>query len=151
MSLVASLSKARIFTGLSQDALERIAALCQQRVYNQDDTILSEGEGSRELFVIAQGMVEVSLSTVGEDSTPLINLGMGQVFGEMALVDQGARSATVKALSDGTMLNVIPHDTFLNLCEEDNHIGFIVMRNLAAEMSLKLRYRNIAEQMGTNA
>ena len=150
MSFVENLSKAQIFTGLSQDELERIAALCQQRTCNKDDTILSEGETSRELFIITQGMVEVSLSRAEEGPTPLINLGAGQVVGEMTLVDRGARSATVKALNDDTVLYVIPHGDFLKLCEADNHIGFIVMRNLAAEMSLKLRYHNIAEQMGVN-
>jgi CRP/FNR family cyclic AMP-dependent transcriptional regulator len=149
MSLVESLHKARIFSGLSQDDLEGIAKLCQQRVYNQNDVILSEGEGSNELFVIGQGMVEVSISMSGETSNPLMNLGVGQVVGEMALVDRGARSATVRAMKDETVLYVIPHKVFHQLCEKDNHIGFIVMRNLAAEMSLKLRYRNIAEQMGT--
>jgi CRP/FNR family cyclic AMP-dependent transcriptional regulator len=147
MSLVESLSKAQIFSGLTQIELERVAALCQQRSYNSGDTILSERETSRELFIIDQGMVEVSLATADATSTPLINLGAGQVVGEMALVDRGARSATVKAVSDGTVLTVIPHDAFLDLCQEDNHIGFIVMHNLAAEMSLKLRYRNIVEQM----
>ena len=149
MSLLESLRKARIFSGLSQGDLQGIAKLCQQRVYNQNDVILSEGEGSNELFIIGQGTVEVSISMSGETSNPLMNLGVGQVVGEMALVDRGARSATVKAMKDETVLYVIPHEVFHQLCEKDNHIGFIVMRNLAAEMSLKLRYRNIAEQMDT--
>jgi CRP/FNR family cyclic AMP-dependent transcriptional regulator len=149
MSLVESLRKAQIFSGLSRDELQGIAQLCQQRVYHRDDVILSEGESSNELFIIGQGMVEVSLSMPEESSTSLINLGAGQVVGEMALVDRGARSATVKATNDETVVYVMPHEAFHQLCEKDNHIGFIVMRNLAAEMSLKLRYRNIAEKMGT--
>lgn len=143
MSLIDSLRKAQLFIGLAPDELARIAPLCQQRAYNKGDTILSQGETTRELFIVEQGTVEVSLGTA-ETSTPLINLGTGQVFGEMTLVDRGARSATVKAIKDGTVLYVIPHEAFLQLCEADNHIGFIVMRNLAADMSLKLRYYNIA-------
>lgn len=146
MSLIESLGSARIFSDLTDDEMERIAALCQKRVYAKGETILSEGESSRELFIIGHGMVEVSLGTA-ETSTPIINLGTGQIFGEMAMVDQGARSATVKALNDDTLLYVIPHEAFLKLCEKDDHIGFIVMRNLAAEMSLKLRYQNIAGQL----
>jgi CRP-like cAMP-binding protein len=146
MSLVESLSKAQIFIGLSHDELERIAALCRQQVYAKGDTIVSEGEKTRELFIVGQGMVEISLGTA-DAATPIINLGTGQVFGEMTLVDHGARSANARALTDATLLNVIPHDAFLGLCEKDNHIGFIVMRNLAADMSLKLRFSNIAGQM----
>lgn len=143
MSLIESLGKAQLFSDLSEPEMEKIAILCQKRVYGKGETVLSEGETSRELFIIAQGMVEVSLKTA-EASTPLIHLGTGQVFGEMTMVDRGARSATVKAVADETILLVIPHQDLLQLCKEDNHIGFIVMRNLAAEMSLKLRYYNIS-------
>ena len=148
MSLVESLKRTQIFSGLLPDELEKIAALGHERTFVKGDTILSEGESSRELFIIGKGMVEVSLTTAGA-STPLVNLGAGQIFGEMALVDRGARSATVTA-SDATVLQVIPHEAFLALCEGDNHIGYVVMRNLAAEMSLRLRYHNIARAMDAN-
>jgi CRP-like cAMP-binding protein len=149
MSLIESLSKAQLFSDLSDHEMEKIATLCQQRTYGHGDTVLSEGETSRELFIIGQGMVEVSLKTV-EASTPLIHLGTGQVFGEMTMVDRGARSATVNAVADETVLLVIPHQDLLQLCKDNNHIGFIVMRNLAAEMSLKLRYYNISGAMNAN-
>jgi len=147
MAEIASLSKAQLFAGLSPDELERIAALGHQRVYNKGDTILREGEPGRELFVVSRGTVHIALETA-ETPTPLINLGVGQIFGEMAMVDRGVRSATVTALSDETTLQVIPHDAFFELCEKDNHIGFVVMRNLAAEMSLRIRYYNIAGATG---
>jgi CRP-like cAMP-binding protein len=149
MSLSEALDKAQLFSDLSAEEMEKIALLCEQRVYGKGDTVLSEGETSRELFIIGQGMVEVSLKTA-EASTPLIHLGTGQVFGEMTMVDRGARSATVKAVADETVLQVIPHNALLQLCQEDNHIGFIVMRNLAAEMSLKLRYYNISGAMNAS-
>jgi CRP-like cAMP-binding protein len=148
MSLLESLKKAQIFMGLSQDELGKIATLCKQRAYSLGETILSEGESSRELFIIEQGMVEVSVGK-SDAATVLVNLGTGQVFGEMTLVDRGARSATVKAATDETVLQAIPHDALLQLCEQDNHTGFILMRNLAAEMSLKLRYYNISGQIDT--
>jgi CRP/FNR family cyclic AMP-dependent transcriptional regulator len=146
MSIVEALGKAQLFTDLSQEELERIAAVSEQRRHHRGDTILNEGETSRELFIIIQGSVGISLRTA-EATTPVINLGTGQVFGEMTLVDRGARSATARALEDPTVLHVIPHKDFLRLCEEDNHIGFIVMRNLAAEMSLRLRLHNITRVM----
>ena len=133
-------------SGLAQGELEKIAALGSERTFGKGDTILSEGDRSRDLFIIGRGMVKVSLETK-DASTPLVNLGTGQIFGEMSLVDSGARSATVTATSEGTLLQVIPHEDLLNLCEQDNHIGYVVMRNLAAEMSLRLRYHNIARSM----
>lgn len=146
MSITRPLDRAQLFTGLSQEELQKITSLSGRRTYQKGDTVLSEGEISRELFIVSKGTVEVSLKT-DEASTPLLRLGAGQIFGEMTLVDRGARSATVTALEDPTVLQVIPHDALLQLCEDDNHIGFIVMRNLAAEMSLRLRYYNISLTM----
>ncbi len=146
MSITRPLDRAQLFTGLSQEELQKITSLSERRTYQKGDTVLSEGEISRELFIVSKGTVEVSLKT-DEASTPLLRLGAGQIFGEMTLVDRGARSATVTALEDPTVLQVIPHDALLQLCEDDNHIGFTVMRNLAAEMSLRLRYYNISLTM----
>jgi CRP-like cAMP-binding protein len=142
MTLADALSKTQIFSGLEREALHRLAGLSQQRRYDRGDVILSEGDKSRELFIVADGMVQISLRTGGA-STPLANLGAGQVFGEMALVDRGARSATVEAVKDGTQVYVIAHDDLLHICETDNHVGYLLMRNLAAELSLRLRYQNI--------
>jgi CRP-like cAMP-binding protein len=69
-------------------------------------------------------------------------LGQGQTFGEMGLVDRGARSATVRAGTDTEVYAINCHD-FLNLCHENTHLGFLVMRNIAADLSFKLRYRNL--------
>jgi CRP/FNR family cyclic AMP-dependent transcriptional regulator len=139
---LSKLSKTQIFSGLAREELQRVASLSQQRRYDRGDIILSEGEKTRELFIVADGMVQISLRTA-DASTPLANLGAGQVFGEMALVDRGARSATVEAVKDGTQVYVIAHDDLLQMCEADSRVGFLLMRNLAAELSLRLRYRNI--------
>jgi len=60
----------------------------------------------------------------------------------MGLVDQGARSATVKAATSVTVKK-ITCDAFLQLCEDDPYVGFKVMHNIAADLSFKLRYRNL--------
>ncbi len=149
MSNIESLKRAQLFAGLSHEELESIAALCQRQTFEEGETILDQGDTSTELYIIEQGTVEVSLTIDAESTTPLLNLGAGQVFGEMALIDRGARSATVQVLEGPTVVSTIAHDVLLELCEQNNHLGFIVMRNLAAEMSLKLRFRNISEQMGS--
>ena len=62
---------------------------------------------------------------------------------EMALVDQGPRSATVRAISDSTIVLTIDRQAFMDLCEANHHLGYIVMRNMAADLSFKLRHRNL--------
>ena len=73
----------------------------------------------------------------------IVSLGQGQVFGEMALVDRGTRSATVRSVDDGTIINSISQDDFTSLCEKNTAIGYVVMRNIAADLSFKLRHRNL--------
>jgi CRP-like cAMP-binding protein len=68
---------------------------------------------------------------------------LGQIFGEMALVDRGARSASVRCCRDNTVLSYIKGSDFTALCESDTEIGYIVMRNMAADLSFKLRYHNL--------
>ena len=82
----------------------------------------------------------------GSQRRVVVNLGEGQIVGEMALIDLGPRSATVRAVTEPTTVQVIRREDFDRLCQENNHIGYIVMRNLAADLSFKLRHRNLSER-----
>jgi CRP-like cAMP-binding protein len=139
------LKRLSIFSGLSDKQLARIAGLCREETHNQGDIIVREKEPSNELYIIHEGTAEVMLgspSTAGP--TPIVHLGKGQIFGEIALVDRGLRSATVTAMSDGTVLYAINRDDFVKLCDEDTRIGYIVMGNIAADLSFKLRHYNLS-------
>ena len=68
-----------------------------------------------------------------------------QLIGEMSLVDRGPRSATVRAIQDPTIVQVIQHEEFQALCQKNNRIGYLVMLNIAADLSFKLRHRNLSE------
>jgi CRP-like cAMP-binding protein len=96
------------------------------------------------MYIVAAGSVEVFIQGLS-DSRSLVVLGKGQVIGEMALIDQGYRSASVRSTKEGATLYLIESDSFYSLCAENNHIGFIVMRNLAIDLAFKLRHRNLAE------
>ncbi len=151
MSEVAKLlEESGIFAGLPEEKIRQVLSIGEVRTFRAGETIIAEGEPSDELYVIQKGMVEVLVSGGAlpdvpgpPEMTPVVQLGRGQVFGEMALVDQGTRSATVRCVEDGTVLFVIPRDAFWRLCEEDHHIGYVVMRNIARDLSFKLRHRNL--------
>ena len=154
MSVSKLLQQSELFLGLDPEQIEQIAALGQEATHNAGDVIISEGAPSHEIYIICSGMVEVGVGkgavqdAPGEaQSSALVRLGQGQVFGEMALLDSGARSATVRCARDNTALYTIPHQDFWTLCEGDHHIGFIVMRNIASDLSFKLRHRNLQEQL----
>jgi CRP-like cAMP-binding protein len=96
------------------------------------------------MFIIAQGSVEVFIQGLGQENV-LIFLGQGQVFGEMALLDQGYRSASVRATPEGCKLYLLEYQKFKDLVRINQNIGFMVMRNLASDLAFKMRHRNLVQ------
>jgi CRP-like cAMP-binding protein len=139
------LKQAELLEGLSPEEFLALSALCREERYAAGETITRQGASGDALYVVGDGFVEVSLTGPGPDDGPraVVHLGRGQIFGEMALVDQGPRSATVRSISDNTVVLAIDRQGFVDLCERDNHLGYVVMRNMAADLSFKLRHRNL--------
>lgn len=139
------LEAVELFDGATAEELESVASLCKEQTYSKGDVVTAQGEPGNELFVVCEGFVEVLRSSSSPELSPrsVVHLGAGQIFGEMALVDRGPRSATVKAASESTSVLVIRQDEFEQLCEQNHHLGFVVMRNIAADLSFKLRHRHL--------
>jgi CRP-like cAMP-binding protein len=81
-----------LFAEADESFLERLAGEFMQRTFAAGETIAEEGEAGRTFIVIERG--EVTVTVHGEE---VGRLGPGDSFGEMALIDKSARSATVKA------------------------------------------------------
>lgn len=149
MDLKHILSGVELFEGLSSGEITHIASLCHQKEYQIDDIVAAQGSPGMELYIIQEGFVEVSVQhKKGSAGKVIINLGVGQTIGEMSLIDQGMRSATVRAISSPTILQVISQQDFEQLCEKDTHIGYIVMRNIATDLSFRLRQRHLVDLIG---
>jgi pyruvate,water dikinase len=89
------LEKVPLFAELSQDEIDEIAMLFKERRFTAGETITREGAGGAAFFVIESGEVEVSVH-----GNHVAMLSEGEYFGEMALIDEGARAATVTATTD---------------------------------------------------
>lgn len=142
MSLSHLFKSAALFSGLSDSELEAIAEICQEKHYPAGSVIIQQGETGDEFFFIQEGQVDIVLMGP-KPERPVVVLGKGQIIGEMSLLDYGYRSATARA-TEPTVCQVIKQDDFTALCERDHHIGYVVMRNLAADISFKLRHRHLA-------
>lgn len=144
MDLLSILKTIDFFEGLTEIELEQIGALCTRLQLPRGDTITQQGSYGDELYIIAEGFVEVRVSSgSNEPDRSVVNLGPGQLVGEMVLVDKGTRSATTVSLSEPTVLYRIKHDEFEKLCEQNTNIGYKVMRNIASDLSFKLRHQNL--------
>jgi CRP/FNR family cyclic AMP-dependent transcriptional regulator len=113
--------------------------------YPAGKVIFKENSSSKELYIIAQGEVEILITHGGpessrkEDETVIAKLRRGQSFGEVALVDEGLRSASARASQVDTHLFVIPRDRLIMLCETYPQLGYRLMHNLAADLAMKIR------------
>jgi CRP/FNR family cyclic AMP-dependent transcriptional regulator len=147
MARIDILQQVDIFEDLSDKQLEQITRMCEENSYDIGEVIFRENTASNELYIIVDGLIDIQVDprTLGIESinipgpTTIATLRRGQVFGEVALVDQGLRSASARTAAPNTRLLVVSRDDFINLCEQDFQIGYIVMRNIAADLSLKIR------------
>ncbi len=80
--------------------------------YHAGETIFRQGDHSATMYVIQKGCVSILLDYGGVNETKLTELGSGQYFGEMGLLDHSSRSATAVALQDDTILAVIREEDF---------------------------------------
>jgi CRP-like cAMP-binding protein len=144
-SLVNFLKQSDIFYQFTPTQLELVANLCQEAMFNAGDVIFRENSASTELYIIAQGEVDILINpSVADDAlqnndAPVARLRRGQSFGEVALVDEGLRSASARASQKDTRLLVIPRDKLIMLCETYPQLGYRLMYNFAADLAMKMR------------
>lgn len=146
-SLINFLKQSDIFYKFTATQLELVANLCQEITMQEGEVIFRENSEGKELYVIAQGEVEILINPalVGGPSngkqkeTRIATLRRGQSFGEVALVDEGLRSATARAAQKDTRLLIIPRDKLIMLCETYPQLGYILMYNLSADLAMKIR------------
>jgi CRP/FNR family cyclic AMP-dependent transcriptional regulator len=146
MDFVNILKRTDIFYDLNEDQLKMVAEVCHEVHYRMGEMIFPEQSASDELYVIARGEVEILVDPSIIQAAPvtprpvtIATLRGGQAFGEIALVDQGLRSAGARSAAENTRLLVIPRAKLLNLCDKHPELGYRVMRNVAAELALKMR------------
>ena len=142
MELKKILKQAELFRGMNDAQLGRIAAISQKQTLNDNAVVFEQGNDGDALYVVSTGQVAVRIRTSAGKTFEAIYLGEGQVFGEMALIDQGPRSATIAAVGDDTIIFRISIEDFTDLCTSDTGIGYILMRNIAQDLSFKLRHRD---------
>lgn len=142
---IAQLKQTDIFYQFTPTQLEMVANLCIEKHFAEGDIIFEEKSTSKELFIILQGQVEVLVNpgvirkNGAASLVRVATLRRGQSFGEVALVDEGYRSATVRAAQNDTRLLIIPRNKLIMLCETYPQLGYRLMYNLAADLAMKLR------------
>jgi CRP/FNR family transcriptional regulator, cyclic AMP receptor protein len=140
-----SLKQSDIFYQFTQTQLELVANLCQEKTFGSGEIIFEENNSSKELYVVIQGEVNILVNpgiVTTQGSAEKVSIAVmrrGQSFGEIAVVDEGLRSATAQAKGKGATLLVIPRDKLIMLCETYPQLGYRLMYNVAADLAMKIR------------
>jgi CRP/FNR family cyclic AMP-dependent transcriptional regulator len=144
MALLDLMRTVALFSGLSDDQLQCLLDISEEEIIYEDEILFPQGAEGDKLYFISEGQVEILIRRrPDEPERSQVYLGRGQIFGEMALLDLGARSATVKCSQDETVLRSITNEAFTDLCTSDTAIGYVIMRNMAMDLSFKLRHQNL--------
>jgi CRP-like cAMP-binding protein len=139
MDSIQVLKKVEIFRGLSSTQLESLAQISEERKYRGGEAVFTEHSTGNVVYIIKRGKVCIELGLKGKPNTATIQrLSVGQIFGELALVDKRSRSATAICENDCEII-AIDRDKLDELFEQDSRLGYIVMKNLAQLLAERLR------------
>ena len=121
--------------------IARLRPYLQPEVWPAGSTIFNEGDPGSHLFLVAHGRASVRLLSA-DRNIRLATFGPGSLFGELALLDKGPRSATITADEDVVTWALAEQD-FRELQAEDPEIAVSILSALGRELSGRLRQANM--------
>jgi CRP/FNR family cyclic AMP-dependent transcriptional regulator len=114
-----------LFKDLDENDLERLSRQMKERTFAEGTAVTTEGDTGAGFFVITDGNATVSVA--GEQKA---TLGPGDHFGEIALIDEGVRSASITAATDLRCFGLTPWE-FRPFVEEHPHVAWALLKTLA--------------------
>ena len=155
--MIRGLKTFKLFSRLPDEELACLAGVMEEKIFPAGTVILQEGDPGDHMYLLLEGTVGVLKTTLFGD--PYVTASLKDSyhcsFGEMALIDQGTRSATVRAKTDCRTL-ALSAEEFQRFCREYPAIGVellmavsaTLVRNLRAENeNLKIVYQALIEEI----
>jgi CRP/FNR family transcriptional regulator, cyclic AMP receptor protein len=135
------LKQVTLFEGLTQGQLLKVAGIAQVRSYPGGTHIFREGEPGHEMFVVVEGRVRISKVVPGIGEEALAILEKAQFFGEMALIEDGPRSADAIAHAPCTLW-ALSRDKLDQLMFTDKDLAYVLLWSFVRTLSERLRETN---------
>ncbi len=143
--IIGKLKQIPLFAGIckNDDFMNEVSRICTIRKFHKDETIIKEGDIGSEMFIVYDGSVEIVKKTRAGDDYTVVKLKAeyNVFFGEMALIDDDKRSATVLSSEDSVFI-VIEKDDFEKLGNRNPEIGLPVTRVILKTLASRLRKTN---------
>ncbi|MCL4185809.1 MAG: cyclic nucleotide-binding domain-containing protein [Burkholderiaceae bacterium] len=129
----AFLRRVPLLSSLNEQQLETLAAGSTRRNFPKGRTIVAEGEPSQTLYILLSGRAKVQRSDSEGKEVILAVLGSGDFFGEMSLIDEAPRSASVITLESCDFM-AINKDSFKSMLMQSNEMCMAVMKGMVRRL-----------------
>lgn len=127
------LDRVDVFAGLTAEQVDALNQRARLRSFAANTVVVNEGDDGSSLFVVQHGSLKVFLTDENGREVTLSLLDPGDYFGELALLDEAPRSASVIAVTRSELLQ-IPRSAFLEMIEAHPACMQVVVRNLVARI-----------------
>jgi len=145
---ISRLKETELFKNLSTEQIRKVLAICHTVTFSENDIIMNERDVGDRMYVIREGTVEVIkkliMDGVDDGSTEKnkvftrLDAVRHPVFGEIALLEELSRTATVRAITNCTLYEITKTD-FIKLAENNFELGYRILLNLSRIVSSRLR------------
>jgi CRP-like cAMP-binding protein len=135
------LSRVAPFSQLSEDRLVHIARIAKIEKYKVGEKLFSEGDPGDRFFIVVEGKVRIGKNIVGMGEEALDILDAGKYFGELALIDEGPRSADAIAHSSCVLLSITQSE-FEELLMLNQQLAYEVLWEFCRVLASRLRAMN---------
>jgi CRP/FNR family cyclic AMP-dependent transcriptional regulator len=131
--VIASLRGSALFESVGDEAIGTIVRQLRRRRFRRNEIIFHQGDPGNSLHIVSQGAVKIVLPSAEGDEAIIATLHAGDFFGELALLDGAARSATAAALEESETLS-LPREAFRQLLDSDSGLRDALLAGLAHEL-----------------
>jgi CRP-like cAMP-binding protein len=123
----------QMFPGMEEDDLAELASIAELRTYPADTVLCHEGQSEDTFYAIVSGQVVVSKQLDGDTQEVINRPGPGEFVGEIALVQEGPRTATVRTVESTTVLE-IGHSSFTSMLQRSAPMAVRIMLEITPRL-----------------
>ncbi len=135
---LSELSSSSLFKGIAAKEIEYLSSLFSVIKVQKGKTVFVENMPGESLYLIRQGTVQISQMLAEVDEQVLMTLAAGDIFGELAVIDKGNRSATARVSKDAILFSLSQKD-FSTLANQKPSLGLQLTLNIVRVFSSRIR------------